>query len=346
MFAEKSNHFLLILLIGFFILVLLLLKGFMAPIILGMILATFTYRFYHFLEVKLRGQKNLAALVALLVIIILVILPFLSLFTLLGTEAFNYFTQARDKLVLNEQLSHAIQTFSDRFNLDLDVQTVLQEQVAPMLKNVGLYIYEQIGAVLSSVLRLFIDFFIMLLTIFYLLRDGESLAKFLLDLKLFKNSEGLHLFQVFRGTAKGILFGSLFAAFAQGALGGLGFFIFGLPAPVFWGAIMAFLALIPVLGPFVIFLPASIYVFITASTAKTILFLLFNLLLFSTIDNLIKPKIIGNAINIHPFFIFLTIFGAINMFGLMGVVYGPLIAAMFLVLIEMYQEHHTHHEVQ
>lgn len=342
MFAEQSNHFILILLVGFFVLVLMLFAGFAAPLILGTILATLTYRFSHALEQKLHGQKNLAALIVLLAIIILVILPFLSILTLLGTEAFSYFSETRDKLILNKDLLQTIQTFNDRFDLKIDVQEVLQTQIAPAIKNLGLFIYEQIGGLLSSAINLLISFFIMLLTIFYILRDGEQLGKFFLDLKLFQNTQGIHVFKVFKDTGRAILFGSILAALAQGILGGLAFFMFGLGAPVFWGAIMAFLALIPLLGPFVIFLPATVYLFITATTTKAVLFLLFNLIFVSTVDNLIKPKVIGDRIDIHPFFIFISILGGIKLFGLLGFIYGPLIAAMFLVLLEIYQNRHTH----
>lgn len=345
MFAEKSSQFLLILLVGFFILVLMLIGGFAAPLILGTLLASITYRFYRSLSIKWKGQKNFAALVVLLGIIIFIILPFLSILTLLGTEAFGYFAEAKDRLLSNQDLIAALQTFNERFNLNIDVEQVIENQLAPAIKNIGLFIYEEIGSLLSSAINLVIAFFIMLLTIFYLLRDGDQLGKFFLDLKLFPQGGGLHLFQVFKNTGKAIFFGSILSALAQGVLGGLGFFLFGLPAPVFWGAIMAFVALIPLLGPFVVFLPAAIYLFIATSTAQAVLFLLYNLLIVSTIDNLIKPKVIGDRINVHPFFIFLAILGGIQLFGLLGIIYGPLIAALFLVLLDMYQAHHSPHHL-
>ena len=342
MFAEKSSRFILILLVGFFALVLALLGGFAAPLIVGTILTTLTYRFYTALTRKMHGQKNLSALIVLLGIILVIVLPFLSILTLLGTEAFSYFSETKDKLVLNTDLVAALETFNARFGLNIDVASVIQEQIAPAVKNIGLFIYEEIGGLLSSAIGLLISFFIMLLTIFYLLRDGEGLGKFLLNLKLFGEKEGIHLFHVFKNTGKAILFGNLLSALAQGILGGFGFFLFGLTSPVFWGAIMAFLALIPLLGPFVIFLPAAVYVFVTASTGKAILFLLYNILLVSMVDNLIKPKVIGDRINIHPFFIFLSILGGLKLFGLLGIIYGPLIASIFLVLLEMYQDRHLH----
>ncbi len=339
MFADKANAFLLVMLLGFFLLVVLLLGKFAAPLILGMLLATLTYKFYEKLEKKLHGQKNLAALIILFLIILIIILPFLSLLTLLGTEAFNLFSQTRDKLIVNEQLAKAIRAFSDTFNLKINVQDVLENQVIPVLKNLGLFIYAQIGDLLSSVVNLFISFFIMLLTIFYLLRDGHALGNFFLKLKLFQNSDGVHIFHVFKNTGKAILYSTILAALAQGILGGFGFFLFGLSAPVLWGSIMAFLALIPLLGPYIIFIPAAIYLFAAGKVGIAIGFLLYNVLLVSTIDNIIRPKVIGDKISVHPLFIFLCILGGLRIFGLLGIVYGPLIASIFLVLLEMYRDH-------
>lgn len=343
MFAEKANAFLLVILIAFTVLVALLLSGFAAPLIVGAILASLTYRPYQRLQAAFRGQKNLAALVVLLAIILVIIIPFLSLITLLGTEAFTLFSQTRDQLSLNDELSKAIVKFSDAFKLDLDVNEFIATQVGPVLQGFGLFLYEQVGDVLSSVVRLLISFFIMLLTVFYLLRDGAALGEFFLNLKLFRNSDGLHLFQVFKNTGKAIIFGTILAALAQGVLGGLGFFIFGLKSPVLWGAVISFLGLIPLLGAYVIFIPAAIFLFITAPVWQAILFLLYNIVIVSTVDNIIRPKVVGDKIDIHPFFIFIAILGGLKLFGLLGIIYGPLIASIFLVLLEMYRDHQHHH---
>ncbi len=339
MFADKANSFLFVVLIAFTALVAMLLAGFAAPLIVGAILASLAYRPYARLAAKFRGQKNLAALVVLLAIILIIILPFLSLITLLGAEAFALFSETRDQLSLNTELAKAIAKFADAFKLEIDVEDFIATQVGPVLKGLGLFLYEEVGVVLSSVIRLLISFFIMLLTVFYLLRDGEQLGSFFLNLKLFRNSDGLHIFQVFKNTGKAIFFGTILAALAQGVLGGFGFFIFGLRSPVLWGAVISFLGLIPLLGAYVVFIPASIFLFITAPVWLAILFLLYNIVIVSTVDNIIRPKVVGDKINIHPFFIFLAILGGIKLFGLLGIIYGPLIASIFLVLLEMYRDH-------
>lgn len=340
MFADKANSFLLVILIAFTILVAMLLAGFAAPLVVGAILASLAYRPYARLAAKFRGQKNLAALVVLLAIILIIILPFLSLITLLGTEAFALFSETRDQLSLNTELAKAITKFSEAFNLEIDVQDFIATQVGPVLKGLGLFLYEEVGGVLSSVIRLLISFFIMLLTVFYLLRDGDKLGAFFLNLKLFRNSDGLHIFQVFKNTGKAIFFGTILAALAQGVLGGFGFFLFGLKSPVLWGAVISFLGLIPLLGAYVVFIPAAIFLFITAPVWQAILFLLYNIVIVSTVDNIIRPKVVGDKINIHPFLIFLAILGGLKLFGLLGIIYGPLIASIFLVLLEMYRDHH------
>ena len=102
--------------------------------------------------------------------------------------------------------------------------------------------------------------------------------------------------------------------------------------------VISFLALIPLLGAYLVFIPAAIFLLLKGSTLVAIGFLAYNLFIVSTIDNIIKPKMISARIKIHPLFAVLTIFGGIKLFGLMGIIYGPLIAALFLVFFEIYKE--------
>lgn len=334
---KESKYFLNVLLILFLALFVLILAGFLAPLVLGLLLAGLGFPLYRELLKRFGDKKNLASLLTVLVISLVIILPFVGILSLLAKEAFDIFTTARDQWAVNQSFMQALQPISVKF--DINLEEIIRNQLAPVIENLGLVLSREIGGLLSDALRLALNFFIMLVTTFYLLRDGEKLANFLIKLSPLKTADELSLYHTFREAGKAVFFGNFISAIVQGLLGGLGFLIFGIGSPVLWGAVMAFLALIPFLGPYLIFIPAAIYLFATGGTFTAILFLLYNILIVSTVDNLIKPKLISERIKIHPLLILLAILGGIKVFGLLGIIYGPLIVAVFLALLKVYLNH-------
>jgi len=177
----------------------------------------------------------------------------------------------------------------------------------------------------------------MALSIFYGLRDGDKLKKALIKISPLDENDEIIIFSKLKEVSRAIFYGNLVSAAAQGFLGGLGFFIFGLGSPVLWGTIMAFLALIPVLGPFLIFIPAAIWMWLTGGNIGIIIvFLVYNIVLVSGVDNILRPIFIGNKIKTHSFLVILSVLGGLSLFGLWGIIYGPVILVTFLTLAGLY----------
>lgn len=336
MLLKESNRILLGLFIIFLFLIAFMLGGFLTPLVLGILLASFSHPLYEKFAVRLKWNPNLAALLIVALITVVIIIPFLGLTTLLTKEAFNLLIQNKDQFAWDKPIAQTLQELFTRFNID--IVDIFETQISPTLENIGLFLTRQIGNFVSNVFVLTLDFFILILVIFYLLRDGRDLGKFLMEISPLGDRDNLRLYRTFRETGRAVFYGNFVSALAQGILGGLGFFMFGLASPIIWGTIIAFLALIPLLGAYLVFIPATLYLFLKGETFLAVGFLLYNLLLVSTVDNVIKPKMISAKIKIHPLFIVLTIFGGIKIFGLLGIIYGPLIAAVFLVLFEIYKE--------
>ncbi len=333
MSGVESKHFLLGLIIIFFALAALTLSELFAPIILGVLLAGIARPLYHELVPRAQGRENLAAFISMIAISIVIIIPFLAILTLLVREAFTLFTGAEPFAI-----AEPIKRFSDSLSgaLGVDIANFISMQIGPLLKNIGASISSEIGSFLSNAAGLVLSFFIMLVTLFYMLRDGKSIGEFMMKFSPLKTRDELDLYSIFTRTAKAIFYGIFVAASIQGLLAGIGFMIFGLPSPVLWGSIMAFLALIPFLGPYLVFIPAAIYIFASGETWMAVLFLLYNVIIVSTIDNLIKPRVIGRHADMHPLLILLSVFGGLQIFGFMGLIYGPLIFAIFLALVKLY----------
>lgn len=141
----------------------------------------------------------------------------------------------------------------------------------------------------------------------------------------------------------GVVYGYLMIALIQGGLGALGFFIFGVTSPIFWGLIMALFALIPILGTGVVWIPASLILFFDGmiQSSNWLMFkgvglFLYGILIISTIDNILKPKLISEKAKVHPVIIMIGVFGGLLLFGPLGVIIGPLVLAMTQVVFETY----------
>jgi len=124
----------------------------------------------------------------------------------------------------------------------------------------------------------------------------------------------------------------------QGVLGGLAFWILGVPNPILWATILAFICMIPIAGSFFVWLPVSIYLVMTDHWGKAILLGLWGLLVISTIDNVLRPKLIKNQTKLHELFVFFSVLGGISVFGLLGIVFGPVILAITLGLLQTFKQ--------
>lgn len=313
-----------------------LVSGYTTPLIIGLLLTALAYPLYQWLLKHLGGKENAAALLTIFVIVLIIIVPLTSLAVLFSQEALHLFITIQERAQTDHFLAQPLTSLAKKLNID---PAALENQLGNAFKNIGLQILSRLSGLLSNLTELILEFFVMLVTIFYLLRDGEIFGQLLMKASPLRTGDELQIYQTFKKTGRAVFYGNFVSALAQGTLGGLGFWIFGLESPILWGTVMGFLALIPLLGPYLISLPAAVYLFFSGKMGILIGFLLYNFLLVSSIDNIIKPKLIGGQIKVHPFLILLSILGGLKLFGVMGIIYGPLIIVTALTLIDIY--HHN-----
>ena len=132
------------------------------------------------------------------------------------------------------------------------------------------------------------------------------------------------------------IYGGILIAVIQGLLGGLSFWILGIPSPVFWGTAMAFLSFIPLGGTALIWAPAAILLFIQGAFLKGIILLMIGIFIISMVDNFLRPFFVGTRTNIHPLLLLFAVLGGIQVFGMIGLVAGPLIVVLCITIIEIY----------
>jgi len=180
---------------------------------------------------------------------------------------------------------------------------------------------------------------------FFLFRDGEIFIDKIERIMPLKDKYRKHVFKRLNNMAYAVIYGTIIIAIIQGTLGGIGFLIFGLSSPLLWGVVMMFAALIPYIGSSIIWFPASLILIFsgylnleTTLIIKGILLMLYGIFVVGTIDNILKPKIIGDKGGLHPVLVLLGVVGGLSFIGFIGVIIGPIILAMLVTFIKIYEE--------
>lgn len=211
--------------------------------------------------------------------------------------------------------------------------------------NATTYITEKGSKLFVSIPRIILDFFIILFLTYYLFKDGKYFFFKVISLLPIKKTHQKSVIKTFNDVIYATVYGQIIVAVIQGAIGGIGFYIFNVGSPVLWTFVMIILSLLPYFGSAIIWLPASLYMFIIGISASNNSLLLrgiglffYGLLIISTIDNIIKPKIIGDKAKIHPAFIFIGAIGGIALFGISGILLGPLSIAVLIVFSRIYEK--------
>ena len=173
-----------------------------------------------------------------------------------------------------------------------------------------------------------------------LLVDGGRLVSFIVDLSPLPNNQDQILLKKFKDMAGAILIGNGFGGLIQGVAGGAVFSFFGLPSPFLWGVIMGLLAFLPIIGIGIVFIPAAIYLFLKGRIGASIFFIVFYVVLSGGVEYFFKPKLVGQRVKMHTLLVFLAIIGGLKLFGILGIIYGPLVITAFLTLTDIYRSNY------
>lgn len=345
---NKYFFFIFFLLIAY--LAFLVIKPYLAAILTSVLLVYIFYPVYSFLNRKIRN-KNISSLITSLIIILIITVPLAFILTSLVNEATTAYDISKQALTTGT-LSKLDCSDNDGFlckTSDYLEKTIsnpsIKNSLNDLIKKTSEFIVTQGSSFLLTITIKIIDLFIILFITFYLFKDGKALVYRLRKLIPLSYSHQDHILKQFNDTTFAIIHGTLIIALIQGALGAIGFWIFGLSSPILWGAIMTILALIPIIGPPVVYLPASLYMIIAGIInsnnillSKGIGFLAFGIILISGVDTFLKPKIIGSRAKVHPVFVLLGVLGGLAAFGLIGLLFGPIILAIFVTFVNIYEK--------
>ena len=292
---------------------------------------------------KRRLRASLASLATCFIVFLVIFLPIVLFVGILSKEAYDLYLMAKNA-VLSEELRvlfeksrilNTVNRAAANFGIEFSGEEI-NRMISEMGKTVGLFLYQQASSIASNIFKFVADFFFMLLIIYFLLIDGDRIISFIGDLSPLPADQDAKLIQKFKDMAGTILFVNGFCGLIQGIFGGAVFAVFGLKSPFLWGLIMAILAFFPIAGVGTVFIPTAVYLILNERFGAGIFFLVSYVIVSSVVEYFLKPKMVGQRAQMHILLVFMSIICGLSVFGILGIVYGPLIVTAFLTLTDIY----------
>jgi predicted PurR-regulated permease PerM len=319
----------------------LVLEPFLSSLVLSLLLVSLFRPVHLFFNQKL-PEKVAAALTTLLIVAI-VFIP-LTFFTFaLADEALNLYGWGKDS-----QIALKIQEFfqENRYILQFREQlrqvgiefdpTELSSNFFTLARQGGMLLYNQVSAWIANILSFFFLFLLMIVVIFFLLMDLPRMLDQLVRLSPLPEDEDRLLIDKFQEIANAIIKVNGICGAIQGVVGGAIFYFLDLSSPVFWGCIMAVVAFMPILGIGLVMIPTALVLALGDRVEEGIFVFVCYLVLSLGVEYLLKPKMVGTRMQMPTLWIFLFIIGGMAVYGVLGIIYGPLILTAFLTLSEIY----------
>ncbi|MEY4602108.1 MAG: hypothetical protein RL292_49 [Candidatus Parcubacteria bacterium] len=298
--------------------------------------ATFTivlFPLYEKISRALRGKESFSALITILIGLVFVMLPVIFL----GQQAFEQAHGLYTRLANNN--------ISEFDYLARAIEKPMQQIVPNFSINIDQYVEYSLGwatdnfkDVLFGTLAVVADVFLIIIAVFFFLKDGKNIVEKLVRLSPLHDSYDRELLEKTTATITTVVKGTLLIALIQGVLAGFGLFVFGVPNAVLWGALAALCAFIPGLGTALVIVPSVIYLFVTGNTPFALGLSAWGMLLVGTIDNMLGPYFYKKGTRLHSLIVLFSVLGGISFFGPAGILLGPVIASLCFSLIHIYEK--------
>ncbi len=341
-FKKMRSVFFFVLIILLTIAMLVLLRPFFFPLFWAAVIGVMFYPTY----AKILKSTKLEAVslsIALLLVLLTIILPLAIIATLLVKESLELYQAVQQSgIFTNVDVNDVSSKLEGTFLAPYieSVKTEWKTYAEAATRELSAYLFESIKNITSNTLTFMFQLFIMFYALFYFLRDGKKMLARLMHLSPLGNNYEKRLFERFTSTTRATLKSTLIVGGVQGLIGGLMFYFTGIQGAFVWGVIMLALSLIPLVGAFLIWLPAGLIMLALGNVWQGIVILVVGTFVISLIDNILRPPLVGRDIQMHPLVVLLTTLGGLIFFGISGFVIGPIIAALYMSIMNVYEEYY------
>ena len=331
--------FLLLLVAAITVAFVAMIRTFVLTIVLAAIFTALSYPMYRWFVRRFRGRQALAAIATLLVLLTLVIAPLLAVLGAGANEALRVTETVRPRLErlvdrpgeLNRRLRavpgyHYVEPYRAQIFI----------KAGELLGSTSAFAFAALSATTRATAVFIFQFVILLYTMFFFLTGGPGLLSGVLAYLPLTDADKQRMLEKFVSVTRATLKGTVLIGGAQGLLGGLAFWAVGIDGAIFWGTVMTVLSIVPGIGSALVWVPAALILIATGEVWRGLALAGFGALVIGSVDNLLRPLLVGRDTQMHELLIFFSTLGGLLLFGVMGFILGPILAALFVTVWEMF----------
>ena len=315
-------------------------RPFIVTILMAAIFSGISYGL--FTKVKesriLRGRRQAgpaAAVLTLMAVLLLIVVPLIAILTIVAEQAVSISQRVGPWVEQQAAQPDYFDSLMERFPVlqPLDpYQDRITQKLGDFAGRVGEFLVERVAHLTRGAAVVFFHLFIMLYAMFFFLLDGKRMLQLFLDILPLRDEDEQRMVEKFVSVSRATIKGTLVIGIVQGVLAGLSFWAGGIPLAVFWGTIMAVLSIIPGVGAAIVWIPGVVYLLIAGKIVSAIGVALWCAIVVGTADNFMRPALVGRDTKMPDLLILLSTLGGLVMFGAVGIVLGPVIAALFMTV--------------
>ncbi len=337
---DRVNQFVVVLLVVFISAVFLsMIRSFLMAIFLAGIFSALSRPIYRWLENLFKGRRSLASILTLLLIIIVVVLPLGVLTGVVTDQAIKVSQTAvpwvKTQLSQPGAVSEFLETIPYYDKIASHSELILRK-AGELVGSISQFLVNNLSSAAMGAVSLLFMLFVWLYSMYFFLMDGDKLLEKILYYLPLQDHDEQQMLDRFTSVTRATLKGTAVIGILQGGLAGLAFWAVGVPSAAFWGVIMVVLSIIPSVGTALVWVPVALILGFSGAVGKAIGLFVFCGLVVGSLDNLLRPILVGKDTKMHELMIFFGTMGGIFMFGMVGVIIGPIIAALFVTVWEIY----------
>jgi predicted PurR-regulated permease PerM len=333
------RNFLSLLLLVVSIAFIAMMRRFLVPLLLAAIFAALVNPLYRWFERAYRGRKGLASITTILIVFLLVVVPLTLFAGILVSEAIDVSNSAgpwiHRQIQNPDQFMEKLQAlpFADRIE---PYREQILQRLAEIVRTVGTFMVSRLSDATRGTVAFIFNVVILLYSMFFFFTDGRRFLDGIMGSIPLSAGERARIVDRFVSVTRAALASTVVIGLIQGTMGGIALAVMGVPGAVFWGTMMAILSMIPGLGTAVVWVPVCIYLFATGRVGVSIGLAVYFVAVVGSVDNLLRPRLVGKGTQLPDLLILLSTLGGLMMFGAVGFILGPVLAALFVTTWDIF----------
>jgi predicted PurR-regulated permease PerM len=331
--------FLLVLALAISLLFFRMIRGFMSALFIAAILAGMSFPLYCWLVRWFKGRNGLASVVTLLVVLLVIIVPLTAFLGIVAAQAVQIAQGVAPWVEGQLQEPNEVERLLQRIPFTealAPYQDQIAAKIAEFAGKVGTFLVNSLAATTKGTAVFFFQLFVMLYAMFFFLIDGKALLDKILYYMPLKPEDENRMVDRFLSVARATIKGTVIIGIVQGGLAGVALAVAGIKGAAFWGTIMVVLSIIPGIGTALVWVPAVVYLFAIGRPVAALVLFIWCAAVVGTVDNVLRPWLVGKDTKMPDLLILLGTLGGLIVFGAIGIVIGPIVAALFVTVWDIY----------